>query len=178
MSKEVVKWHPAALVPGSKMDTALAKLRQTEQVERRARQTPPALSPRAGEVVDLPRMCAVHDKPYTARYVAGGDGCFHYAQTIRVTEALFLEQYADSVGQTRLLQGNELAEEFCPWCGAHGCGSVRCGSCGKEVCYGKTVGRYFRCRDSCGGQGTMVPEARTHQGVTPGSPHKGGYSAR
>ncbi len=138
---------------------------------------PPALLPRGGEVVDLARICAVHDKPYAARYVAGTDGRFHYAQTIRVTEALYLEQYADSV-EVRLLQGSELAEEFCPWCGGHGRGSVRCGSCLKEICYGKSVGRYFRCRDSCGGHGTMVPEARTHQGVTPGAPHRGGYSAR
>lgn len=138
---------------------------------------PPALPRRGGEVVDLPRICALHDKPYAARYIAGDDGRFRYAQTIKVTDALYLEQYADRVGEVRLLQGSELAEEFCPWCGGHGRGSVCCGTCGKEICYGKSVGRYFRCRDSCGGQGTMVPQARMHAGVTPGTPPRGGYSA-
>jgi hypothetical protein len=176
MSKALVKWRPAELQPGSKMDAALAELRRTRQVERRGSPAPPALSPRDGDVVDLPRVCAVHDKPYAARYVAGADGQFHYAQTIKVTEALYLEQYADSLPQ-RQLYGAELAEEFCPWCGGHGRGSVRCGSCGKEICYGKTAGRYFRCRDSCGGQGTMVAQARTHAGITPGPPHRGGYTA-
>ena len=178
MSKALVKWRPAEVQPGNKMDTALANLHQTEQVERWARGSPRALSPGAGEVVDLPRICAVHDKPYAARYIADADGRFRYAQTIRVTEALYLEQYADAGGDVRLLHSHELGEEFCPWCGGHGRGSVRCGTCGKEICHGKVVGRYFRCRESCGGEGTMSPQARTHTGVTPGPPHKGGYSAR
>jgi hypothetical protein len=114
MSKALVKWRPAEVQPGNKMDTALARLRETEQAERWIPRSRPVLSPQAGEVLDLPRICAVHDKPYAARYIADADGRFRYAQTIRVTEALYLEQYADSVGQTRQLQGTELAEEFCP----------------------------------------------------------------
>jgi len=176
MSKGMVKWRPAELVPGNKMDTALAKLEQTKQMERWARRSPPALSPRAGEVRDVVRICAMRDEPWAARYVAGADGCFYYAQSIKITEALYLEHYADASSDVRLLHSHELGEEFCPWCGGHGRGSVRCGTCGKEICYGKSVGRYFRCRDSCGGQGTMVPQARTRTGVIPGPPNKNGFS--
>lgn len=176
MSKALVKWRPREIDAGNKMDTALARLRRDGDVEtRRSQSLSPAPTPRGGEVVDLPRVCAVHDRPYAARYIAGTDGRFRYAQTIRVTEALYLGQYADGINQTRLVNGGDLGDETCPWCGASGFGSVRCGTCGKEICYGKTTGRYFRCRDSCGGQGTMVSEFRTHEGVTPGPPHSGGY---
>src|ERR1700679_3592275 len=47
----------------------------------------------AGGVVDLPRVCAVHDKPYVARYVMGADGRFRHGQTIKVTRALWRVQY-------------------------------------------------------------------------------------
>lgn len=180
MSSGLVKWRPGALTPGSKMDAALAELQQNRRMQPTPRRpaTPTALGPHAGEVRDVVRICAIHDKPWAARYVAGADGRFLYSQSIKITQALYLEQYADSNGDVRLLHSHELAEEFCAWCGGHGHGSVRCGTCGQEVCHGKVVGRYFRCRDSCGGQGTMSPQARTHAGVTPGPPHRGGYSAR
>jgi len=177
MGKALVKWQPREIEAGNRMDTALAKLRQGGELETRRGQSAlsPAPSGASGEVVDLPRVCAVHDKPYAARYVTGADGRFRYAQTIKVTEALYLEQYADSRNETRLVNSADLAEECCPWCGGHGFGSVRCGTCAREICYGKTTGRYFRCRDSCGGQGTMVTEFRTNEGVRPGSP-RGGFA--
>lgn len=179
MSKGVVKWRPGAPAPGSKMDAALAEL-QIRQVQPAPRWpgTPPAPAPHAGEVRDAVRRCSIHNKLWGARYIAGADGRFYYSQSIKITEALYLEQYADAGGDVRQLDGDDLAEEFCPWCGGHGRGSVRCGRCGEEICYGKVVGRYFRCRTSCGGEGTMTPQARTHAGVTPGPAPKGGYSAR
>jgi hypothetical protein len=179
MSKALVKWRPAELLPGSKMDAALAQLRHGTELEQpRGRvQAPPALAPKGGDIVDLPRVCAVHDKPYAARYIAGADGRFHYSQTIRITESLYLEQYVDCSCQQHV-QGNELAEEFCPWCGGHGYVAVLCSRCRAEICYGKTVGRYFRCRESCGNEGTMRSEPRMHTGVTPGLPSRGGYTAR
>jgi hypothetical protein len=157
------------------MDTALARLReQTEpQIWRRHPSKPSALRP--GDIIDLARICAVHDKPYAARYIADSAGRFSHSQTIRVTEALYLEQYADG-GDTLALQSDDLAEEFCPWCGGHGRGSIRCATCRREICFGRTTGRYFRCRASCGGQGTMVSQARTHAGVRPGSSPKNGFS--
>jgi hypothetical protein len=179
MSKALVKWRGPAVDAGTKMDTALARLHRNGDVETRRGQSAlsPAPTPKGGEVVDLPRVCAVHDRPYAARYVAGTDGRFRHAQTIKVTEALYLGQYADGINQTRLVNSGDLGDETCPWCGASGFGSVRCGTCNREICYGKTVGRHFRCRDSCGGQGTMVSEYRTHEGVRPNSPRRGGYAA-
>lgn len=188
MSNALVKWRGPASEAGKRMDTALAKFRQTAGLQKRGqsgelRSTAGGqglvsyaaryITGAGGEVVDLPRICAVHDKPYAARYITGADGRFHYSQTIRVTEALFLEQYADSPSHAGL-HSSELAEEYCPWCGGHGFGSVRCGTCGKEICYGKTTGRYFRCRDSCPGQGTIVTLSRMNEGLTPSS-RRGGY---
>jgi len=182
MSNELVKWRPES-VAARKIETALARLRtggprelrrpdvyETRPIERTRAHTP---APAAVEIVDLLRICAVHDKPYTARYIAGSDGRFHYSQTVRVTEALYLEQYADSLSKAGL-DDCHLAEEFCPWCGGHGLGSVLCGTCHREICYGKTTGRYFRCRDSCGAQGALVTQSRWHEGVTP-STRQGGY---
>lgn len=178
MSNALVKWRGPAGEAGNRMDTALAKLRQaggrSEAIETGRGQGAVSYAPlrAGGQVVDLPRICAVHNKPSAARYISGEDGRFHYSQSIRVTEALYLEQYADSLNHTSL-HSSELAEEFCPWCGGHGFGSVRCGRCGKEICYGKTTGRYFRCRDFCGGQGTMVTQSRMNEGITPSSRRDG-----
>jgi hypothetical protein len=165
------------------MDTALAKLRQAGGLQKPGQsggiekhgggQGLVSYAGAGGEVVDLPRICAVHDKPYAARYITGADGRFHYSQTIRVTEGLYLDQYADS--ETRLYNV-DTADECCPWCGGHGFGSVHCGTCDREICYGKTNGRYFRCRDSCGGQGTMNIHDRPQAGITPSS-RRGSYGA-
>ena len=161
------------------MDTALEKLHRSGELQpprRGQTAVSPAPSPRGGEVVDVPRRCAVHDiRTYAARYILGNDGRFHYAQTIKVTESLYLGQYADNP-ERRLVPASDIAEETCPWCGASGFGAVRCGDCGLEICYGRTVGRFFRCRPSCGGQGTMVSEPRSSEGVAP-CMSRGGYAA-
>ena len=176
----LVKWRPGTLTPGSKMDAALAELQQTKvtQPTPRSHVSTRALASHAGEVRDAIRRCSINKKLWAARYIAGADGRFYYSQSIKITEALYLEQYADSNSNVQPLQSHELAEEFCAWCGGHGHGSVRCGRCGQEICYGKVVGRYFRCHEDCGGQGTMVPEARTQASVKPGPAHKSGYSAK
>jgi len=178
MSKALVKWQPRDPGAGTKMDTALARLHRSGELETRRGQSAlsPAPSGTSGEVVDVPRECAVHGgKGYAARYIRGNDGRFRYAQSIRVTESLYLGQYADNANR-QLVPASDIGDETCPWCGASGFGSVRCGTCNREICYGKTTGKYFRCRDSCGGQGTMVSEFRAHEGVTPGSPRGGGYA--
>jgi hypothetical protein len=182
MSNELVKWRSESLA-ARKIETALTRLRsgglqqqpRPEEFEARRIERSPAYVPSraAVEIVDLLRICAVHDKPYTARYIAGADGRFHYSQTIRVTEALYLGQYADGHNHAGL-DDCDLAEECCPWCGGHGFGSVLCRKCGREICYGKTTGRYFRCRESCSGHGTLVTESRRQEGITP-SMRQGGY---
>ncbi len=45
-----------------------------------------------GEVVDLPRLCAVHDRYYIARYIRDSKGQITFAQTIRMVDSL-REQY-------------------------------------------------------------------------------------
>jgi hypothetical protein len=119
----------------------------------------------AGDVVDLPRICAVHDRPFTARYVMGNDRRFHHTQAIQVSARLWRGQYAGN-GDRVTVDPRDIAEEECPWCGAFGL-AVLCGKCRAEVCHGRTAGDYFRCRKSCGGEGRMVPEGRTHEGLRP-----------
>ena len=177
MGKELVKWQLPESEDGRKIDNALASLgneRALQKLGRPAeietRRTQKALD---GEVIDVLRTCAVHDKVYVARYVSDASGRFHYSQTIKVTEVLFLGQYADS---QVLFNSFDAAEECCPWCGSSGIGSVLCGQCRKEICFGKTTARYFRCCSSCGGQGTFGPPAhRQEAGVTP-SLRRGSYS--
>lgn len=177
MSKELVKWQLPESEAGRKIDNALVRLgndrapqKPGRPAEIETRRTQRALD---GEVIDVLRTCAVHDKVYVARYVSDASGRFQYSQTIKVTEALFLGQYADS---QVLFNSFDAAEECCPWCGSSGFGSVRCGKCGKEICFGKTTARYFRCRSSCGSQGTLGPPVRRQEaGVTP-SLRRGSYS--
>jgi hypothetical protein len=119
-----------------------------------------------GQIVDLPRVCAVHDRPYAARYIRGDDGRFHLGSMIAITEAIYMRQYAGN-GNAGAVSSDAIGEETCPLCGAFGHGSVLCSDCKKEVCYGRTSGRYFRCRESCRGKGVMKPEKRVQHGVTP-----------
>jgi hypothetical protein len=176
MSGEMVKWRGGLPVPSPvdenrrAISEALALLKPSPARSNFAEVV------HAAEVVDLPRVCAVHDRPYAARYVIGQEGRYRFAQTIRVTEALFALQYADSTLRA-VLPCESLADETCPWCGASGFAAVLCGRCGAEVCYGKTTGRDFRCRASCGHKSTMSSEPRTLRGVVPGLARRGGWSA-
>lgn len=180
MSKELVKWKPPANGAGRKVDEALARIRRSEIVIQKAE---PSEIRRAevfgygkpGEVLDLPRVCALHDKPYSARYIRGRNGHFHYAQTVRVTEALYLSQYAECGNTRQELPGDDLCDETCPWCGASGFGAVRCGRCKTDICYGRTVSGYFRCRSSCGHEGKIVRSNHRLTGLRPFS-GAGGFS--
>jgi hypothetical protein len=174
MSRELVKWHGGKLVPSPIAESrraiseALALVKPSSAWSNRA----DVCTCGVAEIVDLPRICAVHDKPFAARYVTGDDGRYRHAQTIRVTEALYLTQYADAAQRT-LVPTEAIADETCPWCGASGFGAVLCRKCRAEVCYGKTAGRFFRCRDSCGHKGSMSSEDRTHKGIVPGIVRRG-----
>lgn len=173
MSGALVKWRGGELVKApSPIDENRRALNEALALLKPA---PPARTQAAGEIVDLPRLCGVHEgRAYAARYVRGSDGRFHHAQTIKVTEALFLGQYADSA-QKAVVPGEDITDETCPWCGASGFGSIHCGTCGHEVCYGRTAGRFFRCRLSCGGKGNMTTDNRAHVGVAPHETRGGGY---
>jgi hypothetical protein len=41
------------------------------------------------DVLDLIRVCAVHDRPFAARYILNVDGIYRHQGTIRVTEKLY-----------------------------------------------------------------------------------------
>jgi hypothetical protein len=169
MAGELVKWQGGNLAK-PKASTALERCRKARAAALAALERPavPALParPSPGLVVDLPRKCALHGGPYAARYVYGDDRRFRLGSMIAVTEGLYLRQYAGN-GSGFTVPNNDLGQETCPLCGAFGLGAVLCGSCGLEVCYGRTAGQYFRCHPSCGGQGVMQAKARVQHGVSP-----------
>jgi hypothetical protein len=151
------------------MTEALTRLRQNGGLERHNAQPLVSYEPSraSGEIIDLPRVCSVHDRPYVARYLRDSNGLFRYAQTIRMTERL-CEQYAAHVNERFTLPSGDLHEETCPWCGASGFGSVLCGRCHVEVCYGRTDARkHFHCRESCGAEGVLAFRERVMRGLLP-----------
>jgi hypothetical protein len=176
MSKELVKWRLPESEAGRKIDAALARYRAGEIETRRGQSAASYAPSRAGGVVvDLPRICAVHDKPYAARYVTGADGRSHYSQSIQITESLWEGQYRGEQN-IRFIPVEQLGDESCPWCGAHSVGwtgPVSCTKCGAKVCFGRTAKNYFRCRPSCNKEGSLRGGDTTDGGVTPSC--RGGY---
>lgn len=173
MSGALVKWNGGQMVKPSPVgrcraarEAALALLRPAPVLPARTNGNGSPAIMRAGDVVDVPHICSVREEPYVARYVIGADGRYRYAQTIKVTEALFLGLYAGNPHRA-VVPCEATAEETCPWCGASGFGSIRCGVCHCEICYGRTAGLFFRCRPSCPGQGNMVWISEPHEGVKP-----------
>jgi hypothetical protein len=155
------------------MTNALARLRQSGEIvttNSAQRIVVPPPSPASGAIIDLPRICAVHDKPYTARYIADRKGKFHYGQSIRVDEKRICQQYEANLGNVLTLPAHDADYETCPWCGAYGFGSIRCDSCRTEVCYGRTHGNDFHCRPSCGSGGRLSSDNRSMRGLTPSLP--------
>lgn len=175
MAGELVKWKPGLPAKPSP-ETQRRVISEALELLRSplARRNRTGGAARADEIADLQRMCAVHTMPYAARYILGTDGRFRHAQTVRVTEALYLGQYAESC-RSCVVATEDIGDESCPWCGASGFGAVLCSRCHTEVCYGRTTGRFFRCH--CGHQGNMVSEARLHAGVTPRL-SRGSYGTR
>ncbi len=188
MSNELVKWSGGKLVkspsPVEKCrqarEAALALLRPAPVLPARSRDAESAVvvSAKPGEIVDLPRVCAVHDRPYAARYIRGDDGLLRRGPMIELTETLWMRQYAGNGAQRLILSpgGIVLSDETCPWCGASGFSAIRCGKCGFEICYGRTTGRFFRCRLSCGKQGAIRWDVRASEGVTPDGTRGGGFA--
>ena len=173
----LVKWRPVKDAE-QRIDEAIERI-----VKSRISGRPPQRivtvhvnGPAPGEIVDLPRVCSVHEKPYVARYVMAADGRFHHSQTIRVTESLWECQYQGNEN-TRAVPGDDLDFEACPWCGAHSVGwigPVNCSECGAKVCFGRTVKDYFRCRPGCPGEGYLMVSSRMENGVIPSLRRFGG----
>jgi hypothetical protein len=182
MANELVKYMPLEtklavldeLFPARREPPALTR-KEKKVLERFKRNVPDVLGLNSvngactcgpGDVVDLPRVCAVHDKPYDARYIMGADGRFRHAQTIQLTRALWRGQYEGNENRC-VVDTADIDDESCAWCGAHGRGGVLCPSCNAEVCRGRMAEKYFRCRASCPGKGTAVRRSWTREGLRP-----------
>jgi hypothetical protein len=91
MSNEIEKFNgksEGASAAGSKIDDALNRLRQGGEASaslraEKARAAGNPRAPAAAAIVELPRLCAIHDKPYVAVYVRGANGLFKFKTSIK-----------------------------------------------------------------------------------------------
>lgn len=172
MSGEIVRWKPPVSDLTRRIDAALEQ-RGREAIARppqRAEQDPSYIFAHqvvsADDVLDVMRICAVHDRPYASRYIRGQDYRFHYHGPIEITKSLYRLQYEDSPDR-RMLPNRDIDHEQCAYCGATGLGAVLCGRCKALVCYGKAVRKIFRCRPSCGEEGPIVLGRFDNPGISP-----------
>ena len=81
MNNKLVKWdgRNQQLLPFSEaraiMDRALGRSRESNALKAAAPRASIAHQ-KAGELIDLPRMCSVHDRPYVSRYIRNQSGRF------------------------------------------------------------------------------------------------------
>lgn len=138
------------------IDLALSRIARPAIKQQQLRPTGKA------EPIDLPRICAVHDRPYMSRYIDNGKG-FTYHGPIKFTPSIAL-QYREK----NLVEFSQFGHETCAWCGAEGYAAVRCEHCQAEICYGKTdINQVFCCRPSCGSMGPLQYDGRRSVGVRP-----------
>jgi len=132
-----------------RIETALAAI-QRSQDERAA------LSP-APEIFDLYCVCAVHDRPYTLRFVRQPSGLLRFTETLKDGPcSLPGNARAGGKGWALRLEYFEKGATRCAWCGDesfHHCRTY----CGALVCGGRMVGETFHCRKSCGASWVGIP---------------------
>jgi hypothetical protein len=132
-----------------------------KRLESGSRSITPARAGETGETYELPRVCAMFDKPYLARYTRGADGLFRFVETVKVESGTGAGK-GSAAQKAVTLKFSEISKDSpssrCPWCGAKG-GVVICYACNAWVCRSKTTKRdgedYFRCRASCGNETTL-----------------------
>ena len=126
-----------------------------------------------GEVIWLPRLCALHGKGWVASYIGGADGQLAFMETIRMPERLWRQNEGNTAG--RAVEIGDRSKEECPWCGAtyrHWGGPVKCNGCGARACFGRTTDDdYFRCY--CGKEGKLRPTHSPEFGFAPTLRHGG-----
>jgi len=137
----------------------------------------PARVSGAGETYDLPRACAMFDKPYLAQYTRGPGGSFIFAGAVKPES-----RSGDGSGNAapsvkidaREIRRDSRAAERCAWCGVKG-EVIYCERCGAWVCPGRMTKRngadYFRCRASCGEEGSVVAVNVEWHGSKSQAPH-------
>jgi hypothetical protein len=144
---------------------ALAIIDRKPLIQRPAQPTIQVHEPTVG-ALDLPRVCALHQRPYVSRYISDGRE-FHYAQSIRMTDSLLNGQYNELEVQS--FDTAYLEHEHCPWCGAYSdswTGPIACTGCCRLLCFGTTVRDYFRC--PCGKESRLIGGDRGESGFVPG----------
>jgi hypothetical protein len=118
-----------------------------------------------GELIWLPRLCAVTGEFWYASYIRNADRRFHFGETARLPRHSAKNLSPDAA---RLSEFINCSRECCPCCGATyrgWSGPVYC-HCGSKVCFGRTTeDDYFRC--CCGVEGQLHPVPFHEVGFTP-----------
>lgn len=124
----------------------------------------------AAETVDVPRVCAVHDKPYIATFQRGPNG-WRLLKTTRTKSAVRAGNTAPvTIYLSKIDPASPL--EVCAWCGTPGStfqgkrlSAINC-ECGDFICLGRKQGSFFQCRDSCNASGEIGGNWISSQGTT------------
>jgi hypothetical protein len=132
---------------------------------------PAPLTTAASEVIEVPRVCAMFDKPWIARYVRGARGLFRLMDTVKPESGNAAGAGQGSAARDVILTSSETSRdsepERCPWCGVKGA-LILCESCGAWVCRSQVTkredGEHFRCRASCGSEGTLTKTTEGYKG--------------
>jgi hypothetical protein len=122
-----------------------------------------------GEVLWLPRLCALTEEGWVQTYISDGRGVFKPGGSIRMPEQRW-RQFRQSATLQAVSVG-DMSQEECAWCGAT-CrgwnGPVFCTQCHALLCFGRTtITNYFYCRPSCGNEGQLQGRRRDEFGFMP-----------
>jgi hypothetical protein len=139
----------------------------------------PPMVAAAGELIWLPRVCAVTGEGWIAPYIRDARGRFEPGVTFRMPEMLWRQYKANAAA--RVVDVGNCGNEECAWCAATyrgWAGPVTCSVCHAKLCLGRTTADgYFRCRPGCRGEGQLVPVQGEQIGFAP-SLFRGGHAGR
>lgn len=170
LESKIQRWRKNHVLPAVTQPLREELAPQTHTVTR------PAGKFRPGEVIWLPRLCALYGEGWVASYIAGADGRLSFMEAIRMPERLWRQHEGDTL--KREVEVDDQSKEECPWCGAtyrHWSSPVHCSGCGNRVCFGRTTADdYFRCY--CGSEGKLRERRSPQFGFTPALRH--GVQAR
>jgi hypothetical protein len=119
----------------------------------------------------LPRYCAIYDELWIARYERDRAGHYDFTSSAELPNHQQRRYTQDNI--VAVPSGFRAGAERCACCltwTLKGKGSVWCSpGCGARICWGRvTPNMYFRCRDSCGCEGPLVPCETDTMGLRPG----------
>jgi hypothetical protein len=119
----------------------------------------------SAEVYDCPRVCAMFDKPYIARYQRRADSRFQLVGTLKSEPTGGAAKGNPASVSLRFDRIDVTSsQERCAWCGSKGI--VHCGGCGRFLCRAhvskRDEGVYLRCK--CGHAGPINSTVETFGG--------------